>query len=189
MPQSVNTARIEVHSFDRVTLTDRQFLTGAKEGMASRIGGDLSLRPGAFRFPVVVLVHGSAGVGAREVKWSQKLNNIGVATFLIDCFTGRGIVQRITDQSQLAHLAMIVDAYRGMELLSKHAQIDASRIAVMGFSKEALSPSIRVCGASSAYMALRIPSSPPISPPMLAATRRISMMRMSATNPFCSFTA
>jgi hypothetical protein len=39
MPQSVNTARIEVHSFDRVTLTDRQILTGAKEGTASRIGG------------------------------------------------------------------------------------------------------------------------------------------------------
>jgi hypothetical protein len=53
------------------------------------------------------------------------LNKIGVATFLIDCFTGRGIVQTITDQSQLAHLAMIVDAYRAMELLSKHAQIAA----------------------------------------------------------------
>ena len=88
VPQSVNTARIEVHSFDGVTLTDRQFLTGAKEGKASRIGGELCLPPGACRFPVVVLVHGSAGVGAGDVKWSQELNKIGVATFLIDCFTG-----------------------------------------------------------------------------------------------------
>lgn len=84
---------------------------------------------------MMVLVHGSAGVGAGDVKWSQELNKIGVATFLIDCFTGRGIVQTIADQSQLAHLAMIVDAYRAMEVLSKHAQIDSSRIAVMGFSK------------------------------------------------------
>jgi hypothetical protein len=30
---------------------------------------------------------------------------------------------------------MIVDAYRAMELLSQHGQIDASRIAVMEFSK------------------------------------------------------
>ena len=84
---------------------------------------------------MVVLVHGSAGVGAGEVSWSQELNKIGVATFLMDCFTGRAIVQTITDQSQLGHLAMIVDAYRALELLSKHAQIDSSRIAVMGFSK------------------------------------------------------
>ena len=84
---------------------------------------------------MVVLVHGSAGAGAGEVQWSQELNKIGVATFLMDCFTGRGIAQTITDQSQLGHLAMIVDAYRALELLSKHAQIDASRIAVMGFSK------------------------------------------------------
>jgi hypothetical protein len=40
MPQSVNTARIEVHSFDTVTLKDRQFLTGAKDGKASPIGGE-----------------------------------------------------------------------------------------------------------------------------------------------------
>ena len=135
MPQGVNTARIEIHSFDTVTLTDKQFLTGAKEGKSSRIGGELCLPPGAGRFPVAVLVHGSAGAGAGEVQWSQELNKIGVATFLIDCFTGRGIVQTITDQSQLGHLAMIVDAYRAMELLSQHPQIDASRIAVMGFSK------------------------------------------------------
>lgn len=135
MPQTLNTARIEIHSFDTVTPTDRQFLTGAKEGKASRIGGELRLPTGAGRFPAVVLVHGSAGAGAGEVRWSRELNKIGVATFLIDCFTGRGIAQTITDQSQLGHLAMIVDAYRAMELLSKHAQIDASGIAVMGFSK------------------------------------------------------
>jgi len=112
----------------------------------------------------VVLVHGSAGAGAGEVQWSQELNQIGVATFLMDCFTGRGIVQTITDQSQLGHLAMIVDAYRALELLSKHAQIDASRIAVMGFSKGgfvALYSSMRrfqrVYGPASSEFAAYIP--------------------------------
>ena len=135
MIQTVTTARIEVHSFDTLTLTDKQFLTGATEGKPARIGGELRLPPGAGPFPAVVLVHGSAGAGAGEAQWSQELNKIGVATFLIDCFTGRGIVQTITDQLQLGHLAMIVDAYRALELLSKHVQIDASRIAVMGCSK------------------------------------------------------
>lgn len=133
--QTAHTARIEVHSFDTVTLTDKQFLTGAKDGKPARIGGELRLPPGTGRFPAVILVHGSGGVGANVDLWAQELNGIGVAAFLLDSFTGRGIVQTITDQSQLGRLAMIVDAYRALELLSNHPRIDAARIAVMGFSK------------------------------------------------------
>ncbi len=132
---AAQTARIEIHSFETATLTDKQFLTGAKDGKPAGIGGELRLPPGTGRFPVVILVHGSAGVGANVDRWAQELNGIGVAAFLLDSFTGRGIVQTITDQSQLGNLAMIVDAYRALELLSKHPRIDASRIAVMGFSK------------------------------------------------------
>jgi dienelactone hydrolase len=65
------------------------------------------------------------------------MNEIGVAAFLLDSFTGRGITQTVTDQSQLGHLAMIFDAYRALDLLSRHARIDPSRIAVKGFSKGA----------------------------------------------------
>ncbi len=133
--QPPHIARIEIHSFDTMTVTDKQFLTGLKDGKPARIGGELRLPPGAGRFPVVLLVHSSAGVGANVEQWAQEFAGIGVATFLIDSFTGRGIVQTITDQSQLGHLAMIVDAYRALDLLSKHPRIDSSRIAVMGFSK------------------------------------------------------
>jgi dienelactone hydrolase len=128
-------ARIEVHPFETLTLGDQQFLTGASDGKTVRIGGVLGIPPGTERFPAVVLVHGSDGAGAREEQWIQDLNEVGVATFLVDSFTGRGIVQTITDQSQLGHLGMIFDAYRALELLSKHPQLDVSRIAVMGFSK------------------------------------------------------
>jgi len=134
-PSAVKTARLEIHSFETVTVTDRQFLTGAKDGTPVRIGGELRLPVGISRVPAVILIHGSGGVGANVGQWAEELNEIEVAAFLLDCFTGRGIVQTIKDQSQLASLAMIVDAYRALNLLSKHARIDASRIAVMGFSK------------------------------------------------------
>ncbi|PYT56732.1 MAG: hypothetical protein DMG46_16610 [Acidobacteria bacterium] len=134
-PAAPQTARIEIHSFETVTLTDRQFLTGTKEGNRARIGGELRLPLGTSRVPAVTLVHGSAGVGANVDRWARELNGIGVAAFLLDCFTGRGIVETVTDQSRLGSLAMIVDAYGALELLSKHQRIDASRIAVMGFSK------------------------------------------------------
>jgi dienelactone hydrolase len=129
------TARIEIHSIEGVTLTDKQFLAGAKDGVPARIGGELRLPAGTGRVPAMILVHGSGGIGANVDRWAQELNGIGAATFLLDCFTGRGITQTITDQSQLGGLAMILDAYRALELLAKHPRIDAPRIGLMGFSK------------------------------------------------------
>jgi dienelactone hydrolase len=39
------------------------------------------------------------------------------------------------DQAKLGRLNMIADAYRALELLSRHPRIDRERIAVMGFSR------------------------------------------------------
>jgi dienelactone hydrolase len=129
------TARIEIHSFESITLTDRQFLSQSRDGLPARIAGELRLPAGAARVPAVVLLHGSAGIGANVDRWAGELNQIGAGAFLVDSFTGRGIVQTVTDQSQLGNLAMVVDAYRSLALLSLHASIDSSRIVVMGFSK------------------------------------------------------
>lgn len=133
---NAQTARIEVHPLQTMTLTDKQFLTGAKDGTPVVIAGELRIpRPGTDRLPAVVLVHGSGGVGANVDRWSQELNGIGVATFILDSFTGRGIVNTGTNQAQLGQLAMIYDAYRALELLSKHLRIDPARIGIMGFSR------------------------------------------------------
>jgi dienelactone hydrolase len=166
----MNSERIEIHSFESRTLTDGQFLTGYEEGIPVRIGGELRLPPVMARVPAVILVHGSGGVGANVHKWAEELNAIDVAAFLLDCFSGRGIIQTITDQTQLASLAMIGDAYRALELLSKHERIDASRIAVMGFSKggfaalyASLDRFFRMHGPSDVEFAGYIPFYPPCS--------------------------
>jgi dienelactone hydrolase len=130
-----HTARIEIHSFETVTAADKQFLTLSQDRSSARVGGELRLPVGAPRFPAVVLLHGSAGIGTNVDRWADELNGLGVGAFLVDSFTGRGIVQTVTDQSRLGSLAIIVDAYRALDLLSKHPDIDASRIMVMGFSK------------------------------------------------------
>jgi len=133
---NAQTARIELHPFETMTLTDKQFLSGAKDGKPVVIAGELRLpRPGTDRLPAVVLVHGSGGVGANVDRWSQELNGIGVATFILDGFTARGIMNTTTNQAQLGQLAMIYDAYRALELLSKHPRIDPARIGLMGFSR------------------------------------------------------
>jgi dienelactone hydrolase len=129
-------ARMEIHSFQSTTLTDQEFLTGRKEGKPVTLAGELRLpRPGNDRLPLVVLLHGSGGISGSVTDWEQDLNSMGVATFVIDSFTARGIVSTVTDQSQLGRLAMIVDAYRALDLLARHPRIDPTRIALMGFSR------------------------------------------------------
>jgi dienelactone hydrolase len=132
-------ARIEYLPFESTTLTDAEFLTGRKDGPRVTLAGELRLpKVGDEKLPAVVLVHGSGAVGGAAApvsEWARALNDIGIATFAIDSFSGRGIVQTSTDQKQLGRLAMIVDAYRALEVLAKHRQIDPGRIALMGFSR------------------------------------------------------
>ncbi len=128
-------ARMEIHSFQSVTLTDKQFLTGEKNGKPVTLVGELRLpRPGNKQ-PVVILLHGSGGIIGFITDWERDLNAMGVATFVIDSFTPRGIDNTRDDQSQLGRLAMIIDAYRALELLSKNPRVDPARIAIMGFSR------------------------------------------------------
>jgi len=137
------TARQEFYSLQSVTLSDADFLTGKKDGTSVALAGALRFpRLGPEKLPAVVLLHGSGGLGGSGNiidEWSRELNEIGVATFAVDSFSGRGIVETVTDQTRLGRLNMIIDAYRALSLLSKHSQIDAARIAVMGFSRGAQS--------------------------------------------------
>lgn len=129
-------ARVELHPFKSTTLSDQEFLTGQKEGKPVVLAGELRIpKTGTDRLPAVVLIHGSGGVSGYVDDWVHWLNTMGIATFVFDSFTARGIVNTINDQEQLGRLAMIVDAYRALELLAKHPRIDPERIVVMGFSR------------------------------------------------------
>ena len=122
--------------FQTTTPTTSEFLQGVRPAATNLIWGDLHFPPGKReRSPAVVLVHGSGGVSPREDRWAENLQQAGAATFVLDSFTGRGIAFTGEDQSQLSSLAMLGDAYRALEVLATHPQIDPARIAVMGFSK------------------------------------------------------
>ncbi len=90
------------------------------------------------KVPAVILVHGSGGIGAGADAWARTLNEAGIAAFILDTFSGRGIVSTVENQDQLHSLAMMVDAYRALDVLAAHPRIRADRIAVMGFSKGAV---------------------------------------------------
>jgi dienelactone hydrolase len=131
--------RTEVYPIQTVTLSTADFLLGKKDGKPAMIAGELRIpKPGTDRLPAVVLVHGSGGVGFNSGMWMGELNKAGFATFVVDSFTGRGITNTITDQSQLSSYTMMNDAFAALAVLAKHPRIDPDKIAIMGFSKGAI---------------------------------------------------
>lgn len=128
-------ARTELHSIPSLTISDEQFLRGDGGGKPVVVSGHLRIAQGPGRLPVVVLMHGSGGMGPNVEFWTREFNEMGVSTLALDAFTGRGLTNVNTNQALLGRLNMILDAYRALDLLAKHPRVDPSRIALMGFSR------------------------------------------------------
>jgi dienelactone hydrolase len=144
-------SRLEIRPVNSVTLTAQQFLTGDDKHEPVTLAGEFRVPVSDSRYsagspaptadgswPAVILIHGSAGILPYHERWVQELNSSGIATFLVDSFSARGIVNTADDQAQLATLAMMVDAYRALDVVARDPRIDRNRIAVMGFSKGAV---------------------------------------------------
>jgi dienelactone hydrolase len=128
-------ARVELYPIPTLTMSDRQFLTGSGDGTPVTVSGEFRIAQGSGRLPVVVLMHGSSGVGAAMEPWVHSFNAMGVSTFVIDGFTGRGLTVVGPNQALLGRLNLIVDVYRSLEILAKHPRVDPDRIVLMGFSR------------------------------------------------------
>lgn len=128
-------ARVELHAIPTLTLSDQQFLTGDANAKPATVTGEFRIAQGSGRLPVVILIHGSGGVGPNIEMWANELNAIGVSTFAIDGFTGRGLTSVNMDQALLGRLNLILDAYRALDILARHPRVDPARIALMGFSR------------------------------------------------------
>jgi dienelactone hydrolase len=89
----------------------------------------------AVKVPAMVVVHGSSGVLQNGWDWARRLNEMGIATFVIDNFTGRGVTETATDQSRLSPAADAAGALAALQLLATHPKIDPKRIGVIGFSR------------------------------------------------------
>ena len=128
-------ARTELHPIQTLTLSDEQFLRGDSGGKAVTVSGQLRIAQGSGRLPVVVLIHGSGGMSSNIDLWSKEFLEIGISTFALDGFTGRGLTSVNTDQALLGRLNLILDAYRALDILAKHPRVDPARIVLMGFSR------------------------------------------------------
>lgn len=134
MPKEV-ASRVEIYAIPSLTISDQQFLTGDANGKPVTVAGEFRIAQGSGKLPVVVMMHGSSGVGATIEPWAHQFNAMGISTFVIDGFSGRGLTTVGPNQALLGRLNLIVDIYRSLEILAKHPRVDPDRIVLMGFSR------------------------------------------------------
>jgi len=112
------------------------------------LSGDLGFPPGAGPFPAVILAHGCSGsLPGREAAWASVLREWGYATFVVDSFRGRNLIEACTNARALTGTQRIPDAYGALRILVTHPKIDPRRVALMGFSHGGL----LTMGASTAW--------------------------------------
>src|SRR3954464_9521703 len=134
MPKDV-AARTEIYAIPSLTISDQQFLTGDSNGKQVTVAGEFRIAQGNGKLPVVVLMHGSSGVGSGMDPWVRHFNAMGISTFVIDGFSGRGLTAVGPNQALLGRLNFILDIYRSLDILAKHPRVDPDRIVLMGFSR------------------------------------------------------
>lgn len=132
-----------VYSFASVTpKAFPNLLNPSLNGEPANISGHLFMPAQATdknKVPAIILVHGSGGIyDAMLDYWPKQLNGAGYAVLALDTFGPRGVKSTAADQSQVPFAADVADAFSALKLMASHPRIDASRIAVMGFSRGGL---------------------------------------------------
>ena len=96
------------------------------------------------------MLHSAGGIGGYITDWEQFFLATGIATFVIDSYSARGVVNTPDDQSQLGRLVQAEGAYRALELLEKHPRIDPDKMILMRFFHGGVRIQCAVCALLSA---------------------------------------
>jgi dienelactone hydrolase len=125
-------------SFKSASYVDfRQLLSREAPAATLTVPATLRFPPDAReRYPAVVIVHTVAGyIEANEGHYAAELRKAGFATLTYDSFAARGSTGVALARSGPGLWPSgVADAYAALRLLAGHPRIDASRIAIAGFS-------------------------------------------------------
>ncbi len=104
----------------------------------SKAWGDLWLpKEGAAPYPAMIISHGSSGLAKfaeHYYAWARHFTSLGVAVFVLDHFTPRGIKEVASDQLSFNEWTVATDVVYALRLLATHPKIDKTKIGVIGFS-------------------------------------------------------
>ena len=137
-PPAFSQDQIEIVNFQSLTfpgsLFTPPFMPAPQDGMPATIFGVLRLPEGTGPVPAVVVTHGCSGITGAETNWAGSLPQLGIATFVVNSFVGRGIPRVCSGLHTISAASVLTDVYRARDLLAAHPRIDLTRIALMGIS-------------------------------------------------------
>ena len=84
--------------------------------------------------PLVIAIHGSAGLRGNHHDHIVNLLEAGIAVFRIHSFEARGLISIVENQMAVTLATMITDAFRALSLMSQHPDIDSNKIGIAGWS-------------------------------------------------------
>ena len=94
----------------------------------------LRLPKGKGPFALVIGVAGSLDWGPHHLKYLEMFRSSGIATLELQSFSSRGIKSTVGSQVEVTTATMVLDAYRALDKVSSHPQIDKNRVGIMGWS-------------------------------------------------------
>lgn len=124
--------------------TPVRVLTGTWSSAPAPLQAQLFLPNGSGPHPAVVMVHGCGGayakdgsLNARHRMWGEFLASQGYVALMLDSFTARGIRELCTIRHSartLKEADRVGDAYAALVYLRQRGDVDAARIALLGWS-------------------------------------------------------
>jgi len=86
------------------------------------------------KFPLIIGVAGSEGWRDHHYHYLKMYQKSGFATFELNSFKSRKIESTVGTQNEVTVAAIVVDAYKALETLSKHPFIIKEKISITGWS-------------------------------------------------------
>ena len=86
------------------------------------------------KYSLIIGVAGSMGWRKHHLDYLKMYQEQGFATFQLNSFKSRGITSTVGSQDEVTIAAVILDAYRALEKLSKHPKINKDKVAITGWS-------------------------------------------------------
>lgn len=86
------------------------------------------------KYPLIIGVAGSNGWGSHHYEYLSMYREMGIATFELKSFSSRDISSTVGTQIDVTMAMMVLDAYRALDTLSKHKNINNNKVAITGWS-------------------------------------------------------
>ncbi|MDB4152848.1 dienelactone hydrolase family protein [Flavobacteriaceae bacterium] len=86
------------------------------------------------KYPLIIGVAGSLGWRKHHLEYMEMYQQDGFATFELNSFKSRDITSTVGSQDEVTIATIILDAYRALEKLAEHPNIDKEKVSITGWS-------------------------------------------------------